>query len=539
MMVPASGTQPTGATSYTALLGTTTPLSDVAIPENVPGPVVAVVATRLGILTADSWSGANVRGNGSNLLWISGTAAQVNAKLSTLSYVAEAAGSDDLSIMVLAADGALASAIHATVKTVAFTTASSASNDHVSVDYGTLMLDSRFLNGPSLDLREPAAGVNSASLVLVNSTVGPNSAITVHNDNAAAGTMPRLAIAGHVELDGKLSFDGSPAAVSLARGATLLNEGTITIGAHAAQFSGAGQFINDGLIAITGDGVPGALVRLDTSMGGTGLVSLANAAVVELGGSVGNGETVQFGPGANTLHLADPARFAAVIAGFSSGDKLVFDSVSITDAYCNRLAEGNAAVTLMSGNAVAATLQFSVPQAGTVFQLGDDGAGHATLSLTAASTGSSSSVAVYRFFDAANGTQLLTQDRAERDAIIASRPDLHFEGVGLHALASNEPDPNTTAVYRFFDVNNGTHFLTASAAERNALLATRTDLVFEASSTMFEHATAQAGDTPVYRFFDNSSGAHFFTADSGERASLLSARPDMTFEGVAFYAPKV
>ena len=234
-----------------------------------------------------------------------------------------------------------------------------------------------------------------------------------------------------------------------------------------------------------------------------------------------------------------PTLFAGQIAGFSAGDQIVFDGVTITDALTSHSAgTNNAVVTLLDGTAIVGTIRFTATEAGTVFRLGADASGTPTLAVaTVGIAADTRSVDVFRFFDAAHGTQLLTQNAVERDAILSSRPDLRYEGVGMHALDPAQPDANATAIYRFFDVSNGTHFMTASATERDTLIGSHPDMVFEPGSTLFEYATPQAGDAAVYRFFDNRSGAHFFTADAVERASVLSTRPDMIAEGIAFYAP--
>ena len=116
-------------------------------------------------------------------------------------------------------------------------------------------------------------------------------------------------------------------------------------------------------------------------------------------------------------------------------------------------------------------------------------------------------------------------------------PDLKFEGLALAGVSSSTTDPNATPVYRFFDSNNGTHFMTASQSEATTIAATRPDLVAEQPS-FDEHVTQEAGDVPVYRFFDTHAGTHFFTASDSERGILANTRPDMAYEGVAFYAPK-
>lgn len=146
-------------------------------------------------------------------------------------------------------------------------------------------------------------------------------------------------------------------------------------------------------------------------------------------------------------------------------------------------------------------------------------------------------VGVFRFFDSKFGTHFFTGDAGERDTILATRPDLVSEGVGLQAVDPASHDPNAVPVFRFFDTKFGTHFFTASVGERDQVVAGRPDLTFEGTGFL-EHATRQAGDTPVYRFFDSNFGTHFYTGDAGERASIVATRPDLVDEGIGFYAPK-
>lgn len=145
------------------------------------------------------------------------------------------------------------------------------------------------------------------------------------------------------------------------------------------------------------------------------------------------------------------------------------------------------------------------------------------------------STTIYRFFSTGNGEHFYSASVTERDALIATRSDLRYEGPGLGA-ANPGADSAATPIYRFFDNASGSHFFTSSAAERDATIATRSDLKFEGVG-FYEHATQQAGDTPVYRFMDTQNGSHFYTPSADERAALLSSRPDLHYEGVAFYTP--
>ena len=142
----------------------------------------------------------------------------------------------------------------------------------------------------------------------------------------------------------------------------------------------------------------------------------------------------------------------------------------------------------------------------------------------------------YRFFDTQHGTQFLTSSASERDALIAARPDLSFEGAAMGTVQADPSDANVLSVFRFFNLSDGTHFFTTDAGERDTVAATRTDLVQE-QTNFFEHAAQRAGDAAVYRFFNANNGTHFYTQNSSEAAGLSGNRTDMINEGIAFYAP--
>jgi hypothetical protein len=524
-----------GAPTRTALLGIATPVSDIKIPDFGIQVVTVVVTTQFGTVFADTAPDATVRGSGSLFLSISSTTTQVATKLATLTYSSSTTGIDQLSIRLVVASGTVVPIIQTPLTVLPLISTPTNASKLVYFDHGTLTLESRKCDGADLALRELAGSQNATTLVLSNTTIGATSNITIRNDNDGGALMPRLAVAGRVELDGTTNLAGNGTAVSLALGAALVNEGSMAFDAHATRFTGGGTLVNEGLIRITGDGVAGTPVQIDTALAGSGTITLISGASLELGASVAAGETIRLDIGANTLHLAHAGAFAGTIAGFSRGDALVLDGTSVSNAIYTRSGEtGDGVITLLQDDLTIAKIRFTAPETGTVFHLGIDAVGNATLSLAAVNPGT---VDVFRFFDAAHGTQLLTQDATERDTILSTRSDLHYEGVGLRAIDPAHTTPNTVDVYRFFDTINGTHFMTSSLSERDIVLASRSDLIFEKSSTMVEHATAQTGDSAVYRFFDSTNGAHFYTANADERAAILSTRPDMTLEGIAFYAP--
>lgn len=148
--------------------------------------------------------------------------------------------------------------------------------------------------------------------------------------------------------------------------------------------------------------------------------------------------------------------------------------------------------------------------------------------------------AVYRFFDKTDGTHFFTASASERDNIISSRQDMVEETNGFGAVSASTP--NAVAVYRFFDTVHGTHFFTSSASERDTVQATRSDLTYEPSATFYELSSNAGSDVAVYRLFDSKLGTHFYTGDPQEYAGITtpgsaSYRADLKPEGVSFYAP--
>lgn len=141
----------------------------------------------------------------------------------------------------------------------------------------------------------------------------------------------------------------------------------------------------------------------------------------------------------------------------------------------------------------------------------------------------------FRFFDTRDGGHFFTTSVLERDQVLATRPDLRAEGVAFQALTTAAQ--GGSPVFRFFDTRDGGHFFTISAQERDQVLATRPDLRFEGVA-FYEYATSQGSSSEaVYRFFDRQDGGHFFTSSLVERNQVMATRPDLAYEGIAFYAP--
>ncbi|WP_376960046.1 hypothetical protein ABNQ39_20245 [Azospirillum sp. A26] len=91
-------------------------------------------------------------------------------------------------------------------------------------------------------------------------------------------------------------------------------------------------------------------------------------------------------------------------------------------------------------------------------------------------------------------------------------------------------------IYRFFNRSTGTHFFTSSEDERDNIRAGLNNFSYEGPA--FNAATTASSDPiTVYRFFNKRIGTHFFTSSTVERDNVIATSSDTySFEGEAYKA---
>jgi hypothetical protein len=155
--------------------------------------------------------------------------------------------------------------------------------------------------------------------------------------------------------------------------------------------------------------------------------------------------------------------------------------------------------------------------------------------------GNPSRVPVYRFWSPVLNTHFYTAQEAEKEAIKAKYPDVWtYEGIAYHALPG-ETKPNSAPVYRFWSDVLGGHFYTISEAERDNLINEYPDVwEYEEIAWYAFPVDQQPDDTlPVYRFWSEVFSHHFYTMSEAEKDALLKDYADVwTYEGIAWYAYK-
>ncbi len=152
----------------------------------------------------------------------------------------------------------------------------------------------------------------------------------------------------------------------------------------------------------------------------------------------------------------------------------------------------------------------------------------ATLALPA----SAASEAVYRFYNRDTGTHFYTVSVAERDGVIRAFPQFAYEGA---AFAAPSAMTGTVPVFRFYNTKTGTHFYTTSQSERDGIITYYPHLAYEGPAFHAFASEGTDGRTPVFRFYNRKTGAHFYTVSAAERDTIVATYPAFTYEGVAFY----
>jgi subtilisin family serine protease len=120
-------------------------------------------------------------------------------------------------------------------------------------------------------------------------------------------------------------------------------------------------------------------------------------------------------------------------------------------------------------------------------------------------------------------------------SIFDSRIGLSFPRIdALSAL-----NATTSPVYRFWSNQRGSHFFTINKEEKDYIIATYPEEIWRFEGiAWYAYTTQQSGALPVYRFWSDQRGTHFFTINKEEKDYIIATYPEEVwrFEGIAWYA---
>ena len=141
---------------------------------------------------------------------------------------------------------------------------------------------------------------------------------------------------------------------------------------------------------------------------------------------------------------------------------------------------------------------------------------------------------IYRFFNTQTGTHFYTSNEAEKDNVIAKLPHFNFEGNVFDSNAVSGSGADVTPVYRFFNTKTGAHFYTSNEAEKDNVIAKLPHFNFEGVAYQ---AFSKPGEEreAVFRFFNTKTGTHFYTSNEAEKDNVIAKLPHFNFEGISYY----
>ncbi len=150
----------------------------------------------------------------------------------------------------------------------------------------------------------------------------------------------------------------------------------------------------------------------------------------------------------------------------------------------------------------------------------------------------SQNLTVYRYFNNDTGVHFYTANEAEREVIENELPNFSSEGASYLSVDPLTGEPTPSPVYRFRNQDTGVHLYTVSEIEREAT-ESLDNFSFEGEAFYaypIEIGAEIAGTIPVFRFFNTTTGAHFYTPSVAERNNIEATLPDFQTEGIAYYA---
>jgi len=142
---------------------------------------------------------------------------------------------------------------------------------------------------------------------------------------------------------------------------------------------------------------------------------------------------------------------------------------------------------------------------------------------------------VYRFYNLQTGTHFYTADPAEKANVQANLSATYLLDGLAYSVREATPE-NNAPLYRFYNRKTSTHFYTADPAEKTTIETTMASIFTYEGIAYYVSHTAPAGSRVVWRFFNLRTGTHFYTADPAEKADIqanLSAIYHL--DGIGYY----
>ena len=144
---------------------------------------------------------------------------------------------------------------------------------------------------------------------------------------------------------------------------------------------------------------------------------------------------------------------------------------------------------------------------------------------------------VYRFWSPVfNNAHFFTTNADEAQNIRDNDKNWVDEGGAFTAVSTNADGSCATGlpVFRFYSPVFQSHFYTQNADEKAHIVAADHNWSYEGVAYC-AFPEARTGTVALYRFWSPVFGKHFFTADEGEKNHIVASDHNWSYEGVAYY----
>ncbi len=149
---------------------------------------------------------------------------------------------------------------------------------------------------------------------------------------------------------------------------------------------------------------------------------------------------------------------------------------------------------------------------------------------------------VHRFFNSSIGVHFYTASETEKDYVQDHLSNYSYEGVSFEAVPNNgDSVTGTSPVYRFYNQSTGVHLYTVSEVEKEYIEDNLSNWQYE-NIAYRGYTEAGTDRTALYRFYNSTIDAHFYTPSAAERDYVLDNLPNYELEGnggVAFYVAEI
>ncbi len=144
---------------------------------------------------------------------------------------------------------------------------------------------------------------------------------------------------------------------------------------------------------------------------------------------------------------------------------------------------------------------------------------------------------IFRLYNTRNGAQLYTRGVADKDKILAKFKDFEFTDGQPAFWASLTEQPGLTPIFRLYNQRTGAQLYTRGEADKNKILNKFKDFKFTDGTPAFYASLIDDGSTPIYRLYNRRTGMQLYTRGKADKDKILAKFKDFEFtdDGPAFY----